>query len=151
MSTGIALETTLRRSERGRRSDVLGFGLLFLVVILAAVGPLFTPYDPVKADATAVLLPPGGDHWLGTNSYGGDVFSRLVAAARLDLYIGFTSVAIAFAGHTAFSVARLLASPCGAVHAHRRYEREPHARDPRARRYLLRVVAHLENVAPRGP
>lgn len=106
MSAGIALETTLRRPARRRRSDILlGFGLLLLVVVLAAIGPLFTPYDPLKADPTAVLLPPGGDHWLGTNSYGGDVFSRLVAAARLDLFIGITSVAIAF----------VIATPVGAI------------------------------------
>jgi peptide/nickel transport system permease protein len=77
-------------------SEVLGYGLLLLVVVLAIVGPFFTPFDPVKADPTGVLLPPSGAHWMGTNSYGGDVFSRVVGAARLDLFIGFTSVAIAF-------------------------------------------------------
>jgi len=104
MSAGIALEPPLTRSKRGR-SDVLGFGLLLVIVFLAVVGPLFTSLDPNTADPTSALLPPSGEHWLGTNSYGGDVFTRLVAAARLDLFIGSTSVAIAF----------VIATPIGAI------------------------------------
>jgi peptide/nickel transport system permease protein len=105
MSTGIVLEETLHRPEGSRVSRVLGYGLLSLVVVLAIVGPLLTTYDPIKADPTSVLLPPSGAHWFGTNSYGGDIFSRVVGAARLDLFIGFTSVAIAF----------LIGTPLGAI------------------------------------
>jgi peptide/nickel transport system permease protein len=105
MSAGLALEGPLPREEGRRKSDLFGFGLLLVVVIFALVGPLFVPHDPVEAQPTAVLLPPSGEHWFGTNSYGGDVFSRVVAAARLDLFIGFTSVAIAFA----------IATPVGAI------------------------------------
>jgi peptide/nickel transport system permease protein len=105
VSASLVVETQLPRAAPRSRSNIVGFGLLAIVVVVAFVGPLLTSYDPLEADPGAVLLPPSGTHWLGTNSYGGDVFARMVAAARLDLYIGFTSVAIAFA----------LATPLGAL------------------------------------
>ena len=83
----------------------IGFGLLGLVVMLALIGPLIAQYSPTRSDFSAVLQAPSAEHWFGTNSYGADVFSRLVHAARLDLSIGFFSVAIAL----------LIGAPLGAL------------------------------------
>jgi peptide/nickel transport system permease protein len=70
---------------------------LALLVLLALVGPVLTEFDPERANPRATLEPPSAEHWFGTNSYGGDVFSRVVHAARLDLFIAFVSVAVSFA------------------------------------------------------
>ena len=91
-----------------RRSwSVHGFGLLLmsLIVLCALIGPLFIGYDPTRAAPLEILQPPSADHWLGTNSYGADVFSRVIHAARLDLMIGITSVLGAL----------LIAMPIGAL------------------------------------
>lgn len=97
MSANVLLETPLPPQAVKRRvAAYLGFGLLLVVVVLALLGPLFATHNPTQANALEALQPPGARHWLGTNSYGGDIFSRVVSAARLDLFIGFVSVASAF-------------------------------------------------------
>lgn len=68
-------------------------GLLVLVAILA---PVLAPYDPVKQDLPSALLAPSSEHWLGTDKYGRDIFSRLLWGARVDLRIGVLAVLIPF-------------------------------------------------------
>lgn len=98
MSTNLIAETDLvTRWERVRTSWYAPMIPLAIVVMLAVLGPLVTSYDPERAAPTEALLRPGGSHWFGTNSYGGDIFSRVVHAARLDLLIGAVSVALSFA------------------------------------------------------
>ena len=81
------------------------FSLLVLLIALALIGPLLTAYDPEIASPRDSLLAPSAEHWFGTNAYGGDIFSRVVHAARLDLWIGFSTVAAAF----------VIAAPLGAL------------------------------------
>lgn len=104
MSANVVLEAPLPALPT-RRSRYAGFGLLGVVVVVAIVGPMLTTYDPVAANPVEALQPPSSAHWLGTNAYGGDILSRVVWAARLDLFIGFTSVALAF----------VIATPIGAL------------------------------------
>ncbi|RFS87471.1 ATP-binding cassette domain-containing protein [Actinomadura spongiicola] len=58
--------------------------LLYLaaVVVLAIFAPVFAPYGPQEADLTRVLATPTADHWLGTDSLGRDIASRLMFGAR---------------------------------------------------------------------
>jgi peptide/nickel transport system permease protein len=74
----------------------LAFGLFVLILIAALVGPWIVPYDPLASAATATLKPPSIMHWFGTDQLGRDVFSRVVAAARLDFTIAVASVALVF-------------------------------------------------------
>jgi len=68
-----------------RRHSGIAVGLFVLASILFAAFLAPLPHDPFEPDATAVLLPPSSDHWLGTDRSGFDVFSRAIAAGRLDL------------------------------------------------------------------
>ena len=71
-------------------------GFITALVVLAAVVSLFwTPYDPVAADASQRLLGSSGSHWLGTDKFGRDVASQLMAGARVTLVVGAVSVGIA--------------------------------------------------------
>src|SRR4051794_35137445 len=63
------------------------FGLFVLIVVAALLGPYIVPYDPLASDTVAALKGPSRAHWFGTDQLGRDVFSRVVAATRLDLII----------------------------------------------------------------
>src|SRR5947208_16938157 len=90
----VGLEDTLR--SRWRHAGYIGFVPLALLIIFALVGPLLASYAPERAYALATLLPPSSAHWFGTNNTGGHVFSRVVYAARLDLFVALVGVFGAF-------------------------------------------------------
>jgi peptide/nickel transport system permease protein len=79
-------------------NKVTGFAFaLFLLIGLAALfGPHIVPHDPLASDTAAALKPPSVRHWFGTDQIGRDVFSRVVVATRLDLFIALASVALVF-------------------------------------------------------
>jgi peptide/nickel transport system permease protein len=73
------------------------FGLFIFFVACATVGPTLVPYDPLASNTAAALKPPSAQHWFGTDQLGRDIFSRVIVAARLDLFIAIASVALVFA------------------------------------------------------
>ena len=73
------------------------FGLLLLLVVCALFGPWISPYDPLASDTAAALQAPSRAHWFGTDQLGRDILSRVIVAARLDLSIAVSSVALVFA------------------------------------------------------
>jgi len=72
------------------------FGLFVLIVFAALLGPYIVPYDPLASNTAMSLKPPSRAHWFGTDQLGRDVFSRVVAATRLDFIIAVFSVALVF-------------------------------------------------------
>lgn len=72
-------------------------GIVMFLVLLALLGPMLTPFDPYTTDLAHVLDPPGKLHWFGTDQLGRDVLSRVVASARIDLFIAVCAVAASFA------------------------------------------------------
>ena len=81
-----------------RDNVVTGFAFaLFVLILLAAlIGPYVVPLDPLASDTAAALKPPSASHWFGTDQLGRDVFSRVIVATRLDLFIAVASVALVF-------------------------------------------------------
>lgn len=86
-------------ADRSRRFAtgliVTGSVLLAIVVSAALFAPLLSQWGPTEIDPTASLAPPGGEHLLGTDINGMDIWSRVLHAARLDLGIAIASVALA--------------------------------------------------------
>jgi len=72
----------------------LSFGLFILIALCAVIGPYVVPYDPLASDTSATLQSPSLKHWFGTDLLGRDIFSRVVAATRLDFIIAIASVAL---------------------------------------------------------
>ena len=72
-----------------------GLAMLGLMLAIVTFGPLIAPHDPFRSSADA-LAGPGAAHWLGTDSVGRDLFSRLIVGGRSTLLITFAAVAIAF-------------------------------------------------------
>jgi len=75
---------------------VFAFSLFALIVSLAVLGPWITPYDPLATNAANTLQPPSLRYFFGTDHLGRDVFSRVIAATRLDLGIAVSAVSISF-------------------------------------------------------
>ncbi len=75
----------------GRRRPLGAIGAVVIVVMLLVAGlaPVISPYDPVAIDFGAMLARPSSAHWLGTDSFGRDVLSRLVHGSRTALLVGF--------------------------------------------------------------
>jgi ABC-type dipeptide/oligopeptide/nickel transport system permease subunit len=83
----------LRRLARDKVAVVAGL-VLGLIVGAAACAPSIAPYDPYQIDLTRVMLPPDSRHWLGTDTNGRDILSRLIFGARNTLVIGLTGVTV---------------------------------------------------------
>lgn len=106
------------RVMRANPLTLVGFVLVLVITITAAalviVPPIgsailghpvmLTPYDPntpntsscpVINNVTICAQPPSADHWLGTDNLGRDMFSRILAALPLDLFIGFSVAGVA--------------------------------------------------------
>ncbi|MEI7446624.1 MAG: ABC transporter permease [Burkholderiales bacterium] len=71
--------------------------LFAALVLLALLGPLLAPYDPLATHPSRALQPPSGAHWFGTDALGRDILSRCMVAARLDLGLAVAAVALSFA------------------------------------------------------
>ncbi len=86
----------MSEARRGRALLVIGLAMLALLVLLMLVGPLIAPYSAAKT-SPASLAGPSAEHWLGTDSIGRDVLSRLIVGGRGTLIITFTAVAASLA------------------------------------------------------
>lgn len=84
---------TLRKYLTDTR--LVASGIVILIVATTGIlAPIMTSSDPNALNAQFRLQGPGGDHWLGTDSFGRDLFSRLVYGARLSLMVSVCSVLI---------------------------------------------------------
>mgnify|MGYP000647974111 CR=1 FL=1 len=70
-----------------KRHKVESVGLVgaFLVVILGIFGPWFAPYSPTEVHWGDKYSPPSTKHFFGTDRVGRDIFSRVLAGARISL------------------------------------------------------------------
>ena len=94
----IARRETLRQLVRSK-TFLAGFLIVFFWVFWAIVGAHLTPQDPL-AQTTDVLVRPGSGHWLGTDSLGRDVLSRVLAGATSVLEIAPLAMLLGIAGGT---------------------------------------------------
>ena len=78
-----------------------GLVVIFLMAVCAVFAPWVAPYDPLTVDYGAMLAAPSWEHWLGTDSFGRDVGSRIIYGARTALAIGFIA---SFLGSTAGAI-----------------------------------------------
>ena len=67
---------------------MIALAVLCLVVIMALFAPWLHTVDPMQIDPTQRLKSMSAAHWLGTDAYGRDVYSRVVYGARVSLTVG---------------------------------------------------------------
>ena len=97
MQPASASLSRLLRFARSEPLATLGFALVLVSLLLMAFGASLAPYAPERTVAGAILLPPNAAHWFGTDNVGFDIFSRVIAAPRIDIYIAVTSTFLALA------------------------------------------------------
>ncbi|MDB5570020.1 MAG: putative dipeptide/oligopeptide/nickel transporter, permease protein [Hyphomicrobiales bacterium] len=93
------LSATLRHARYVVRENpvtALSFGLFVLFLVSAVFGPWLVPHDPLASNTSAALQAPSARYWFGTDQLGRDIFSRVVVATRLDMWIATASVALVF-------------------------------------------------------
>lgn len=83
---------------------LLGLFLIGLLLAAAVIGTLWTPFDPLAINFRARLVAPGAEHWLGTDEFGRDVFSRLMTGAGTSAWISLLTVTFATIGGSLLGV-----------------------------------------------
>ncbi len=74
---------------RQRPLGAVGAAVIVLMLMVAVAAPVLAPYDPLATDFGAMLAAPSVQHWLGTDTFGRDVLSRLIYGSRTALLVGF--------------------------------------------------------------
>jgi peptide/nickel transport system permease protein len=71
-----------------------GLFIMVLFVLAAAFADVICRFSPLDVDSAHALAAPNALHWLGTDSFGRDVWSRIIHGARISLAVGIGSTAL---------------------------------------------------------
>ncbi len=77
-----------------RKTAVIGFVIIVFLILMAIFGPYLAPQDPTAYDYSNMYARPSAEHWFGTDNYGRDIFSRILAGAPLTLGVALSSVIV---------------------------------------------------------
>ena len=91
-------ETVTVRIQKVKRNTIksrlIFFILLATILLLITVfAEKLAPYDPYAQDLSLSKQPPSAAHWMGTDQYGRDVFSRVLVGAQTSIFSTLTLVA----------------------------------------------------------
>ena len=75
---------------------VVGTLMLAAIVLVSLGAPWLAQYDFDAMDAAARMLPPSPQHWLGTDEFGRDVFSRVLYGGTTSILLGVSATALSF-------------------------------------------------------
>lgn len=92
------------RLARENPIGAIAFVIVVAFVFLGIFGPYLSPYDPKELDAKEQFVGPSGAHLFGTTQFGQDVFSRVLAGARIDLKFGVIVLVLGFLPGTALGI-----------------------------------------------
>ena len=73
------------------------FGSLYIlfIIILALITPFIAPYDYAFQNLDLGPSPPSAEHWLGTDTLGRDLLTRMMYGSRVSLMVGFLATIVA--------------------------------------------------------
>lgn len=88
MSLSVAFDSVSgQRWWRRSPALTLGGSLILLLLLVAVFAPLLSGFDPNQQNIEQRLLPPSASHWLGTDGFGRDLFTRLLYGTRPTLLL----------------------------------------------------------------
>jgi peptide/nickel transport system permease protein len=100
----------MRGFARGRPLGAIGAAIIIVMALAALLAEIIAPFDPLQNNYGAMFQAPNAIHWLGTDSFGRDVLSRLLYGSRTALWVGFCS---SFFGTTLGAMAGLVCAYFG--------------------------------------
>jgi peptide/nickel transport system permease protein len=71
-----------------------GLIIMVMFVLAAALADVICRFSPLAVDSAHALTAPNSQHWMGTDSFGRDVWSRIIHGARISLAVGIGSTAL---------------------------------------------------------
>src|SRR5262249_48629542 len=80
----------VRMSPIGAAAALVLIGVILLAIFAAQVAP----FDPLKNDYSVARQSPSSVHWLGTDSLGRDVLTRIIYGLRISLVVSFASIVL---------------------------------------------------------
>ena len=84
--------TTIWTFTRRKPVGGVSAAVIFLLILMAAIGPTIAPYDPTAGDAARVLKGPTLQYWMGNDQVGRDILSRVLYGARVSLQVSLMAV-----------------------------------------------------------
>lgn len=72
----------------------IGFAITLTILLTALLSLSYTPFDPNRMNLSERFQLPNGTHWLGTDQYGRDIFSRVMKGSANSILVGLVAVSI---------------------------------------------------------
>src|SRR5258705_13868895 len=72
----------------------VGAAIVLIAIVAALLGPSLSRFDPAAQELASRLDGPSATHWFGLDELGRDIFSRVLAGARISLIVGLVVVSI---------------------------------------------------------
>src|SRR6185295_11129742 len=72
----------------------VGAFLVAIVIFLGIFGQMLAPYDITKTNLRERFAPPSVQHWMGSDNFGRDIFSRVIAGARISLQVALVVLSV---------------------------------------------------------
>jgi oligopeptide transport system permease protein len=92
---GVSLWQDAWARLRKNRLAMCGLVFLLLILLLCTVVPWLTPYGYEQQDLRLGATSPSAAHWLGTDTFGRDLLTRILYGGRMSLAVGFIATAVA--------------------------------------------------------
>jgi len=89
-SIGKRLKAFTRKQPLG----TAGAAVVIMYIVLAVFAPWIVPFDPLTNDFSVQFTAPQWPYVMGTDEWGRDIFSRVIAGSRTALFVGFTCAII---------------------------------------------------------
>lgn len=89
-----SMPRTLRRFLR-YPATLIGFSIVGFFLLMAIIGPWIAPYSYTEQDLSNRLQPASAEHWMGTDQFGRDIFSRILVGSRDVFVIAGSGTALA--------------------------------------------------------
>jgi peptide/nickel transport system permease protein len=103
VSNAPSRRTRAKQLARGllrSKTFMIGFVVIAWWIFDAIFWRAIVPFDPGAIDPASPLQSPSGEHWFGTDNFGRDVFSRVLAGASTVIVVAFAATALGIVGGT---------------------------------------------------
>ena len=95
MTSGTSLwEDALYRLKQNKLA-MFGLFYLIFIIVICLLTPWIAPYGYEEQNLRLGAVPPNAEHWLGTDTFGRDMMTRILYGGRLSLLVGFIATAVA--------------------------------------------------------